>query len=275
MRVMSWNLWWRFDCRHQVTVGSPPLDADHWQMRERGIVSTLQAVQPDIAGFQEVWATADETQADRLAERLGMHAAFGAPSLPPPPLPPHEPDHAGVEVGVAVLSRWPIVDVQRVLLPSGHRPNIVALAVVVDHPSDPLRVIASCIDWEHRFAAQRRAQTRALARLLTDPSHDGPAFLTADLNAPPTAPEIQALTDVMVDSWIAAGGPADGGHTLSSRNPLAPREAWQLDQRIDYVLARPGIPQHEIAIEQAFVAGEAQDGVHASDHYAVVADVRL
>jgi endonuclease/exonuclease/phosphatase family metal-dependent hydrolase len=179
MRVMSWNLWWRFDSRHQVTVSPPPLGADHWQMRERGIVATLQAVQPDIAGFQEVWATADGTQADRLAERLGMNAAFGAPSLPPPPPPPHEPDHAGV------------------------------------------------------------------------------------------------LTDVMVDSWVAAGGPADGGHTLSSRNPLAPREAWQLDQRIDYVLVRSGTPKHAIAIEQAFVAGEAQDGVHASDHYAVVADVRL
>jgi endonuclease/exonuclease/phosphatase family metal-dependent hydrolase len=274
MRVMSWNLWWRFDCRHQVTVGTPGRGADHWQARERGIVSTLQAVQPDIAGFQEVWATAEATQADLLAEHLGLHAAFGAPSLPPPPESP-ESDHTGVEVGVAVLSRWPIVDVQHVLLPSAHRPNIVALAVAVDHPGGPLHVVASCIDWEAQFAEQRRAQTRALARLLTDLSRDGPAFLTVDLNAPPTAPEVQVLTDVMVDSWVAAGGTADAGQTLSSKNPLAPREAWQLDQRIDYVLARPGPSEHATVVERAFVIGEARDGVHASDHYAVVADVRL
>ena len=275
MRVMSWNLWWRFDCRHQVTVGTPPQGADRWQARERGIVSTLQAVQPDIAGFQEVWATAETTQADRLAERLGMHAAFGAPSLPATPEPPHEPDHAGVEVGVAVLSRWPIVEVQQVPLPSGHRPNIVALAVAVDHPGGPLHVVASCIDWEAHLAEQRGAQTRVLARLLTDLSSDGPALLTADLNAPPTAPEVQVLTEVTVDSWTAAGGTADGGHTLTSRNPLAPREAWQLDQRIDYVLVRPAPSERAMVVEQAFLAGEAHDGVHASDHYAVVADVRL
>jgi endonuclease/exonuclease/phosphatase family metal-dependent hydrolase len=93
--------------------------------------STLQAVRPDIAGLQEVWATAETTQAHQLADQLGMHCAFGAPSLPPPPWPPERPDQAGVDVGVAVLSRWPIRDVQQHRLASQHRPDVVALAVVV------------------------------------------------------------------------------------------------------------------------------------------------
>jgi endonuclease/exonuclease/phosphatase family metal-dependent hydrolase len=264
MRVMSWNLWWRF--------------GDAWRERGQAILSTLEALGPDVAGLQEVWGTAEATQADQLAERLGMHAAFGAPSLPPPPRPPARPDQAGVEVGVAVLSRWPILEVRHHRLPSRHRPEIVALEAIVDHPQGPMHVVASCIDWEREFAAQRLTQTRALAALLTDPARDGPlpALLTADLNAPPTTPEIRALTDVMVDAWVAAGGAADDGHTLSAGNPLAPRAAWWLmDQRIDYVLARPGTPAHPVVVERAFVAGEPRDGLYPSDHDAVVADLEV
>ena len=263
MRVMTWNLQWR--------------ERDDWRARQPGIGSALEAVRPDVAGLQEVWATAETNQAALLAERLGMHAAFGAPSLPPPPDPPERPDQAGVEVGVAVLSRWPILEVRRHLLASRHRPEIVALEAVVDHPGGPLHVVASCIDWEREFAAQRLWQTRALAALLADPARDGPlpVLLTADLNAPPATPEIRALTDVLVDAWVAAGG-AEAGHTLSSANPLAPRGApWLLDQRIDYLLARAGSPARPVVVERAFVAGDRRDGHNPSDHYAVVADLRV
>jgi endonuclease/exonuclease/phosphatase family metal-dependent hydrolase len=264
LRVMTWNLWWRF--------------GDAWRERGRGILSTLEALRPDIAGLQEVWATAETTQAQLLAEQLGMHAAFGTPSLPPPPRPPERPDQAGVEAGVAVLSRWPIRHVQQHRLPSRHRPEIVALTAVLDHPGGPLHVVVSCLDWEPEPAAQPLDQTRALAALVTDPSRDGPlpVLLTADLNAPPTTPKIQVLTEVMVDAWVAANGAADPGHTMSSSNPLAPREAGPLiDQRIDYVLARPGAPAHPLVVSQAFLAGGPQDGRYPSDHYAVVADVRM
>jgi endonuclease/exonuclease/phosphatase family metal-dependent hydrolase len=264
MRVVSWNLWWRF--------------GDAWRERGRGILSTLETLRPDIAGLQEVWGDAATNHADQLAERLGMHAAFAAPSLPPPPDPPERPDQAGLEVGVAVLSRWPILEVRRHRLPSRHRPEIVALEAVVDHPGGPLHVVASCIDWEREYAAQRLAQTRALAALLTDPARDGPlpVLLTADLNAPPATPEIRALTDVLVDAWVAAGGATDAGHTLRSANPLAPRGAWWLlDQRIDYVLARAGTPARPVVVERASVAGEPRAGLHPSDHDAVVADFRL
>jgi endonuclease/exonuclease/phosphatase family metal-dependent hydrolase len=174
------------------------------------------------------------------------------------------------------LSRWPIARVRQHPLPSRQDADTAALAAVVDHPAGPVHVFTSCIDWELDLAALRLAQTRALAALVTDASLDGPlpVLLTGDLNAPPTTPEIGALTEVMVDAWVAAGS-AGEGHTLSSTNPFAPRAAWQIDQRIDYVLARPGTPGHPVAVERAFVAGDARDGLHPSDHYAVVADFRL
>jgi len=264
MRVMTWNLLWRF--------------GEDWRERGQGITATLEAVRPDLAGLLDDWATTETDQAARLAERLGMHAAFAAPSLPPPPAPPASPDQAGVEVGVAVLSRWPLLEVHRHRLPSRRRPEIVALEVVADHPQGPLRLLTTCIDWEREDAAQRLVQTRALARLLADPARDGPlpVLLTGDLNAPPTTPEIRTLTEVAVDAWVAAGGAAAAGHTLSAANPLAPRAAWWLlDQRIDYVLARPGTPDRPVVVERAFLAGEPRDGRYPSDHLAVVADLRL
>lgn len=218
LRVMSWNVWWRFDARDQVIVGPPPA-GDHWRRREPGILATLRSVRPDVVGLQEVWAAADETQAHRLADALGLHAAFAAPSLPRPPQPARSPDHEGVDVGVGVLSRWPIMRVRRHLLASDQGPGTVVLEATVDHPGGPLHLLSCCIDWEPDLAARRTAQTRALAALLCDGSRDGPlpVVLTADLNAPPTTPEIRLLTDVAIDTWAAAtrrpagcGGPRRG-----------------------------------------------------------------
>jgi endonuclease/exonuclease/phosphatase family metal-dependent hydrolase len=111
--------------------------------RGRGILSTLKALRPDIAGLQEVWATMETTPSYQLAEQLGMHAAFAAPSLPPPSSPSERPDQAGVEVGVAVLSRCPIQHVQQHRLPSQHRPEIVTLAAALDHPRARLHLVVS------------------------------------------------------------------------------------------------------------------------------------
>jgi endonuclease/exonuclease/phosphatase family metal-dependent hydrolase len=263
MRVMSWNLWWRF--------------GGNWRARQDGIVSTLRDLQPDVAGLQEVWGGKGISQAEVLADRLGMHAAFAVPSLPPPPSTPESPDQGGIEVGVAVLSRWPILQVREHRLPSANRVQPVALLATLNHPAGPLHVMASCVEWEPEFADDHLAQTRALAALLLDPGLDGPlpVLLVADLNAPPDSPEVRALTDVMVDCWVAGrGDPA--AVTLSTRNPFAPREARrQIDQRIDYVLARPGTAEQALSVEQAFIADAPVDGLPPSDHYAVIADLAL
>jgi len=128
-----------------------------------------------------------------------------------------------------------------------------------------------------RLHPVRRRQRGPLAALVSDPALDGPlpVLLTADLNAAPDSREVLPLTDVMVDAWIAGGGGPDGV-TLSSANPFAPLEAEkQIDQRIDYVLARPGIAGQGVSVQRAFVAGTAVDGLYPSDHYAVVTDVAV
>jgi endonuclease/exonuclease/phosphatase family metal-dependent hydrolase len=60
VRVMTWNIWWRFGPR--------------WRERQPGILETIRRFTPDLLALQEVWGTDAVTQADELADALGMHA---------------------------------------------------------------------------------------------------------------------------------------------------------------------------------------------------------
>jgi endonuclease/exonuclease/phosphatase family metal-dependent hydrolase len=151
----------------------------------------------------------------------------------------------------------------------------VALQVTLGHPVAPLHVISTCVEWEPEYLDDHLAQTRKLARLLADPALDGPLpiVLTADLNAPPETPQLRPLTEIMVDTWIAGDGDPQAV-TLSSQNPWAPMDARrQIDRRIDYILLRPGNERYSPEVKHAFLARDPVDGLHPSDHYAVVADI--
>lgn len=58
MRVLTWNLWWRFG---------------PWERRMTAIRAVLREPRPDVIGLQEVWAVGGENLAGLLAEELGMH----------------------------------------------------------------------------------------------------------------------------------------------------------------------------------------------------------
>ncbi|GAA1833444.1 endonuclease/exonuclease/phosphatase family protein [Agromyces salentinus] len=277
MRLMTWNVLWRFD--------------PDWRDRERGILATLDRLEPDVLGLQECWSVGDASQADLIAERLGLHAAFAGPSLPPVPEPPEHPDQAGVRMGVGLVSRWPISSVRRHELPISHRQVApVALEAELRHPDAPLRVIVAATEWEPEYADDHVAQTSALARVIagaeagrpaesgSDARHDPAAsaaittFLLADLNCDASQPEFAPLAAVAHDSWELGHGDAHAV-TLSSAVPFAPLEATkEIDRRIDHILVNHGA---EVSVEAAFTVAEPVDGQYPSDHFPVVADVRL
>lgn len=93
MRVLTWNVWWRFG---------------PWEQRQKAIVSVLRELRPDVVGLQEVWAGGGENLARWLAQELGMQWTW-APSHAPQRWRQRLGDPT-VDVGNAVLSRWPIVD---------------------------------------------------------------------------------------------------------------------------------------------------------------------
>lgn len=254
---MTWNVWWRF--------------GGAWREREDGIVATLLAVQPDVVGLCETWAGDGTTQPRLLAERLGgFDATFAPTSIPPVPHPPEEPSQAGVQMGVGLVSRWPITGRTVHELPHPQRtgPPPTAISAILDRPGAPFRVIVTCLEWETWFAQDQLAQARAVAELAA--ASDLPAVVLGDLNASVDQPEMAPLLAVLADAWPAGGGdPA--AVTLSSAVPQAPLKAVkQIDRRIDHVLAHGG----GLTVERAFLAGDQPiDGLHPSDHFAVVADL--
>jgi endonuclease/exonuclease/phosphatase family metal-dependent hydrolase len=264
VRAVSWNVWWRF--------------GEVWRDRQKAIAGTLLELQPDVVGLQESWATDESSQAQEFGQMLDMHAAFAAPSLPPVPDPPESPDQIGVDLGVAVLSRWPLSRVQHVMLPARHRDEtVVALLATLDHPRGPLHVIVACVEWDPASVDDHLAQTGALAELASSPELDGPlpVLITADLNAPPDSEAVRLLTTTTVDAWVAGSGCGEGV-TLSSRNPFSPVDAQQqIDRRIDYILARPGLPGQRVFVRNVFVAGMPVRTFAPSDHYSVVADIDI
>jgi endonuclease/exonuclease/phosphatase family metal-dependent hydrolase len=264
VRVMTWNIWWRFGPR--------------WRERQPGIRATIERFDPDVIALQEVWSAEETTQADELAEALGYSATFAAPSYPSAPDPPDAPDHAGVELGVALLSRWPIVQRDVITLPARHRAwDPVILKASVAHQAGPLPVLVACLEHATCYSDDRLAQAALLADLATDPAADGPcpSLAMGDWNAAADSAVLRPLRDVLIDAWRAGGGAPDA-ITLPSTHPSAPLEAGPelVDQRIDHIFFRPGQEDQLVHVESVAIAGDAIDGVFPSDHRAVVVDLR-
>ena len=267
VRAMTWNIWWRFGPR--------------WRDRQDGIVSTITRCDPDVLALQEVWANSRTTQADQLAEALGMQAVFGSPSYPLPPTDPPlgvKDDDEDLTLGIALLSRWPILDHALVTMPARHRSwDPVALTARVAHPAGPLPVVVTCMEYGVAYTDDRIAQGALMADLATDPRFDGPCpvLMMGDLNAAADSPTLRHINDVLVDAW-ASGNGEPTAVTLPSTHPSAPLEAGPelVDQRIDHVFYRPGNEDQQVIVEGVALAGDAVDGVFPSDHRAVVADLR-
>jgi endonuclease/exonuclease/phosphatase family metal-dependent hydrolase len=264
VRVVTWNIWWRFGPR--------------WRDRQPGLLETLRRLDPDVVALQEVWGSDRTTQADELAEALGLHAVFAEPSYPVAPDPPLTPDDEGMTLGVALLSRWPVTDRRVVALPSRHRAwDPVAFTATLAHPVGPLHVVSACLEHGIAYTDDRIAQARLLADLATAPELDGPCpvLVMGDLNAAPRSAVLRPMHDVLTDAWVAGhGDPA--AVTLPSTHPSAPLEAGPelIDQRIDHVFFRAGEEGQHVLVESVDLAGDPVDGVFPSDHRAVVCDLR-
>jgi endonuclease/exonuclease/phosphatase family metal-dependent hydrolase len=262
LRVATWNVWWRF--------------GPDWRARQPAILNTLRAIDADLVALQETWGADDLHQPGDLAAQLRIHAAFAEPSLPPLPDPPEHADQIGYRLGVGLLSRWPIIRQRRVATPQRHRDlDPVALVATVAHPAAPLHIVIACLEWEPAYNDDRIAQARAVAELATDPALGGPApvVLAGDMNAVIGSPALRPMQDLLIDTWTAAGGdPA--AVSIPSSHPQAPIEAGeQIDQRVDHIFVRPGRHTQRVSVQSAAVVDGLVDGVHASDHKAVVVDL--
>ncbi len=262
LRVMTWNLWWRFG---------------PWWRRQPAIGQVLADAGADVIGLQEVWVEEDgANQAEILARRLGYHVAVGPVRF-----------RDGLALTNAVLSRWPIVGQDAVPLPAPEgRPSYRHLLhAQIDAPLGRLDLFTTHLDWAFDGSATRMAQVATVAGAVAEcregRTGEFPAVLVGDLNALPASDEIRTLTGasappvaglVFTDAWTVRGqGP---GNTFDDTNPHLADATWP-NRRIDYVLVSWPRPKPRGSVAACWLTGtEPVDGMVASDHYAVVADLR-
>ena len=260
---MTWNVWWRFG---------------PWEDRQEAIIATLKAERADVICLQEVWASdSGEDQVDVIASSLGFHHAR-SPS----------PFFEGFSFGNAVLSRWPILDAQTHVLPdaSGRPSHRSVLATTIDAPFGALQVLSTHLEFRFDRSATRSVQTRALARIVNDlrnnPTESFPVVIGGDFNALPhsdemrhlfgaSTPEVENL--IFHDSWALAGD-GTSGDTWSSSNPHLVDATWP-NRRLDYILVSWPRPKGVGTPIACRTVGQAPyNGITASDHFGVVADLR-
>lgn len=219
-------------------------------------VRAIRGMAPDIVGLQEVdvhWSDRSrfEDQATALGTAMGMHVRFA----PIYRLPPTDPGRPVREYGVALLSRFPIAEFRNDSLTRhstqdpnatpARMPGLLNAVVVVN--GRRVRLFSTHLDYR-ADPGVRRTQVNETLRLIRP---DEPTVLMGDLNAPPTAPELQPLFRVLADAWIVCGG---DGWTYPADKPV---------KRIDYVLT-----SSHFRTRAAAVVATA-----ASDHRPIVAEL--
>ena len=234
------------------------------------IAQVIREQAPDIVGLQEVdrfWGRSGYTdQPALLAEALGMFPCYGANLN-------HNPDsHANVphQYGTLILSRFDILECRNTFLPSTrpatdtspavNREQRGLLEVLVNARGVPLRFYNTHYEHTTAFTDVRTAQINATIELIGAFEED--TVLAGDLNARPTAAEMQPLFAVFRDAWVVAN-PGAPGYTISADPTVEPT------RRIDYLLLSP-----HVSVAGATVPISPLTRL-ASDHYPVVADLSL
>ncbi|MFW2383647.1 MAG: endonuclease/exonuclease/phosphatase family protein [Acidimicrobiales bacterium] len=261
MRLLTWNLWWRF--------------GDRWKDRQHLIQGELRRADADICAFQEVYCIDGDDQVDALKEATGLHG--------------YASQHRGerVRFGNALLSRYPVADVVEISLPGkdgvpGHR---TAIVMDIDCPNGPLSVANTHLEWRYDASLHRQAQlVPILGELARRRDRGRTPMLIGDLNSIPSSDELRRLTGsapplvtgesplIFTDSWAAVGdGP---GFTWNRDNSNAVDAAFPR-RRLDHVLVgwpRPKPAFNPLSAELIGV-DPGPDGMHPSDHYGVMVTV--
>jgi endonuclease/exonuclease/phosphatase family metal-dependent hydrolase len=198
--------------------------------------------------------------------------------------------------GISIASRWPIRALHEVDLHLGPRPAEFACSALIAEIAAPepvgrLVFVNHLPDWQLDHEAERERQTVAVAGFIERLVAGAPAHVVVagDMDAAPDAATIrfwtgkQSLDGRSVcyrDAW-AARHPDAPGHTFTPENTLtttAELGDWELElgRRIDYILVRCAAhgPTLDITACRRLL-DEARDGVWASDHFGVTADLSV
>jgi endonuclease/exonuclease/phosphatase family metal-dependent hydrolase len=222
--VMSYNL-------HQAFGMDNKLDMEE-------ILATIREADPDIVGFQEADAgrvpslSVDEVL--WLSRKLNMYSAYG-PSW-------------GNTYGVAVLSRYPLVEHRRYLLASQEQQR-ACLETEIDVRGRTLTFFSVHLGLN---ITEREAQLDEVLAY-TAAAHT-PQVLVGDFNATPDSHEIGRVLDQFDHSFAVAG--SGDGYTSPADAP---------EKTIDYIFVSPGVKVLSARVISSL----------ASDHLPVIAEIEI
>lgn len=212
------------------------------------IANVIVEADPDIVALQEVghhWTmgpSGDSTA--RLSTLTGLsHHGFI------PAIVEERPGGEPARYGQAILSRWPICDLQIDALPQlEDEPRRLARALI-ESPAGPLEVWCTHLSY---LEVDRPAQGEVLHERLAGATQCGgngapvARFVMGDFNEPEITPWLDQLCQACVDP-----GAAQAVRTFPAHRP---------DRRIDYVLGQGALP----------VSHKVLDNAVASDHLGVL-----
>lgn len=255
IRVVSFNTWLF------------PIAADDVAVRRERMGPALDALAPDVLCLQELW------------DKGGVAALRGALR--------HRLPHGQIGGGgLAIASRWPIVDAHAQAYPHHERLSFFErlskkgfLAVVIATPRGWLRVVTTHLAFSRGpDRAAHRAQIEALVEAL---AHDRriPTVLCGDLNfraieGGVPSEDFAALRAIGFED--AAGTRPDASGRWTPRAPTRhgwPRTGPRRGGDPDYVLVRSGAAR-AIAVEDYHHALDDEASA-LSDHDALVVDLAL
>ncbi|HEY8146485.1 MAG TPA: endonuclease/exonuclease/phosphatase family protein [Kofleriaceae bacterium] len=196
----------------------------------------------DVVFLQEIESHAGEHQsrAGQVAERLGMSYAYA----------PGYGLGSGGSHGVAILSRWPLADLELIELPREgvvfNSARRVALGATVAYPGRPLRVYSVHLDNRINPSDRRRQLAPVLAAAAA--RRDAPVIIAGDMNTSPfcwlghVVPLPCGRQGDRLEALVRERGfdaPATGS---------GPTSKW-LGMRLDAVYAR-GIAARRVGVER-------------------------
>jgi endonuclease/exonuclease/phosphatase family metal-dependent hydrolase len=212
------------------------------------IADVIKKEKPDLVGLQEVDRGVKRTEGRdeivELAGLTGMQYAFA-----------HNLDYQGGQYGVAVLSRFPIKEIDHRKYENrreAERRGMIRVEVDIGG-GKMVNFVTTHLDYQ--FDDGRLFETEQMLKFLQDVK--APLIVVGDFNDEPTGSAYKLMSGEFDDSWIK-GRAKDAGLSYPADKP---------SKRIDYIFVRRA---DGTKTKKAWVASTL-----ASDHIPVVAEMEL
>jgi endonuclease/exonuclease/phosphatase family metal-dependent hydrolase len=156
----------------------------------------------------------------------------------------------------------------------------------VSFETGPVWVHTTHLNYRLAHGKQREDQVQAIDAIVAARAGDRPSILMGDFNARPEADEIRWLRGMVTlsgrrtyfqDAWDRLH-PGERGWTWACANPYTKAlEFLEPDRRIDYIFVTPMRRDGRATIRTCRIVLQepAADGVYASDHFGLLAEIQL